>query len=205
MKKIIIAKVMSYIKKYKDYSDTELSEIEYGLVGIYLTISKLIIISILAIILGIFKEMLIFMVFFNMIRTPAFGLHATKSWICLISSAFIFLLIPYLCSIIEIHILVKTIIGVLNTILIYNYAPADTKKRPIVNKKHRFRLKTIATAIALCFTILSLLITNNFIANCMIFSLILENFLISPITYKLFKLPYNNYIDFLKSHPDFIS
>lgn len=205
MKKIIIAKVMNYIKKYKDYSDTELAEIEYGLVGIYLTISKLIIISILAIILGIFKEMIIFLVFFNMIRTPAFGLHATKSWICLISSAIIFLLIPYLCSIIEIHIFVKTIIGVLNTILIYNYAPADTKKRPIVNKKHRFRLKAIATAIALCFSILSLIIANDFIANCMILSLILENFLISPITYKLFKLPYNNYIDFLKSHPDFIN
>lgn len=205
MKKIIISKLMNYIKKYNNYSDTELAEIEYGLVSIYLTLSKLIIISIFAIILGIFKEMVLFLIFFNIIRMPSFGLHATKSWICLISSGIIFLLIPYLCTIVELHIIAKTIIGVLNTVLIYTYAPADTKKRPIVNRKHRFRLKVIATCIAFCFTTLSLVISNKFIVNCMVFSLLLENILISPLTYKLFKLPYNNYIEFLKSHPDFIN
>ena len=60
MKKVIITKVMNYIKKYNNYSDTELAEIEYGLVSIYLTLSKLIIIAIFAIILGIFKEMVLF-------------------------------------------------------------------------------------------------------------------------------------------------
>ena len=52
---------------------------------------------------------------------------------------------------------------------------------------------------------IALISKNNFISNCLIFALILENILISPITYKLFKLPYNNYITFLKEHPDFIN
>lgn len=205
MKKLVINKLMNYIKKYKDYSKQELAEIEYGLLSIYLTFSKLIIISVIAIILGIFKEMVIYMIFFNIIRTTAFGLHATKSWICLLSSTLIFITVPMLCVKLTINLYVKLILGVLSIIFVYKNAPADTKKRPIVNRKRRFILKMVSTGIALIFVILSIVINNNFLSNCMIFALILENCLISPITYKIFKLPYNNYIEFLKSHPDFIS
>ena len=44
MKNLIIKNCMNYIKKHNNYSNTKLKEIEYGLVGIYLTISKIIII-----------------------------------------------------------------------------------------------------------------------------------------------------------------
>lgn len=204
MKKLIISNLMNYIKKYNNYSEQELAEIEYGLVGIYLTFSKLIIISIIAIIFGIFKEMMIYMIFFNIIRTTAFGLHATKSWICLLSSTLVFITIPIICVKLTINLYVKLILGILSIIFVYKNAPADTKKRPIVNKKRRFILKMVSTGIAIIFVMMCVVINNNFISNCMIFALILENSLISPITYKIFKLPYNNYIDFLKSHPDFI-
>lgn len=203
MKKYIINKVMNYIKKYTNYSKQQIVEIEYGLVSIYLTFSKLIIISIIALILGMFKDMLIFMIFFNIIRLPAFGLHATKSWICLLSSTLIFISLPIICLNINISIYIKLIIGIFCIIFMYKNAPADTKKKPIVNKKRRFILKMVSTAFSIIFVILSIIIKNNYISNCMIFALILENCLISPLTYKIFRLPYNNYIDFLKSHPDF--
>jgi len=48
MKKILINKCMNYIEKNTDYDKTKLAEIKYGLEAIYLTFSKLIIISILA-------------------------------------------------------------------------------------------------------------------------------------------------------------
>ena len=98
MKKIIMNNLMNYIKENTNYTNTELMEIEYGLTGIYLTVSKIIIISIIAYLLGMFKEMIIFMVLFNIIRTTAFGLHATKSWICLLSSTIIFIGIPIICK-----------------------------------------------------------------------------------------------------------
>ena len=82
-------------------------------------------------------------------------------------------------------------------------APADTQKRPIVSKKRRFKFKIIATFITITFSLIAVLINDNFISNCLIFSIILENCLIAPTTYQLFKLPYNNYIDYLKKHPDF--
>ena len=40
MKKFLITKCMNYIKRNNDYSDTKLKEIEYGLVSIYLTLTK---------------------------------------------------------------------------------------------------------------------------------------------------------------------
>lgn len=203
MKKLIINRCINYLRKYKDYTDTELKELEYGLVGMYLTFSKIIVISIIALILGIFKEMLIFMVFFNILRTTGFGLHATKSWICLVSSLIIFIIIPLMCINLNINIYLKAIICILGIILMYKNAPADTYKRPIVNKKRRMIYKAISTIMTIIFSFISILINNEFISNCLIFSIILENCLISPYIYKLFKLPYNNYITYLKNHPDF--
>lgn len=205
MKKIVIKSLMNYISKRGNYTDIQLAEIEYGLTGIYLTFSKIIIISILACILGIFKEMIIFMILFNLIRTSGFGLHATKSWICLISSTIIFIGIPWVCNNIVINIYLKGIISIISVLLIYKNAPADTKKRPIVNRKRRKILKLISTLTSIIFITISMLINNNFISNCLMFAIILEDFLISPFVYRIFNLPYNNYVEFLKSHPNFNS
>lgn len=203
MKKMFISSLMKYIKKNGNYSDTQLYEIQYGLTSIYLTLSKIIFISSCALLLGIFKDMLIFMLFFNIIRTTAYGLHATKSWICLISSTLIFIGIPLFCKYIIINFFIKLIIGFLNIILIFKNSPADTKKRPIVSRRRRRFLKYISTFIVICFVICSFVINDNYISNCLLFACILENILISRLTYNLFNLSYNNYIDFLKSHPDF--
>lgn len=203
MKKIIIKKIIKYIKNNCNYNKQQLLEIEYGLLSIYLSISKIIIISLIAYFLGLFKEMIIFMIFFNIVRSTAYGLHATKSWICLLSSIIIFIGLPFLCKSIEIDNIFKLIIGMISIILIYKNAPADTKKRPIVNKKRRLILKIVSTFISIAFIESSLIINDNFISNCLVLSIILENFLISPFIYKIFNLPYNNYIEFLKSHPDF--
>lgn len=203
MKKFIVNKIMNYIKQNTNYDNVKLKEIEYGIVSIYITISKIIVILMLSFILGIFKEVLIFMLFFNILRTTGFGLHATKSWMCWISSIITFIGIPLICKYIFLHIYIKVVICILGVIFMYKNAPADTKKKPIVNRKRRLILKLISTVFAIIFSISAIIINSNFLSNCLIFALILENILISPVTYKIFKLPYNNYINFLKDHPDF--
>lgn len=205
MKKMIIEKCMDYIKKNTNYDKTKLSEIKYGLEGLYLTFSKIFIISLLAIVLGILKEMIIYMLIYNIIRMPSFGLHATKSWICLLSSTVLFIGIPYLCIYIDIPFILKVIIGLMCTLFMLKNAPADTKKRPLVNKKRRLIYKIISTTITFIFCLISFVVKNNFISNCLIFASIMQNCMISPTVYKTFKLPYNNYIQFLKDHPDFVS
>lgn len=202
MKNFILNRIMNYIKKNTNYDEIKLKEIEYGLTSIYLTLSKLMVIFSIAIALSIVKELVIFLLIYNVLRMPSFGLHATKSWICLLSSTIIFIVIPIICMTIKINIIFKTLICIIGTILMFKNAPADTKKRPIVNKKRRRIYKYISTILTIIFSFLSIFISNVFVSNCFIFAIILQNAMISPITYKIFKLPYNNYIDYLKKHPE---
>ena len=200
MKTKIINSSINLIKKNGNYSEEKLAEIKYGLEGVYLTISKLIIISLIAYILGIFKEVIIFLALYNVIRTTSFGLHATKSWICLLSSSIIFIIFPLICKYLFITDYLKMIVGLILILLIYKNAPADTHKRPIINPKRRLFFKYTSTFIAIIFVYCALLINNNFLSNCFILSLLVQSFMISPTIYKIFKLPYNNYLVYLKNN-----
>ena len=194
MKELVIGYSMDLIKKqYPQYNEVKLAEIKYGLASIYITISKTIVICAIAYILGILKELIIFTVIYNIIRMPSFGMHATKSWVCLVSSTLIFIGSTYLCSIVVITLLPKIILGIVGVLLIFKNSPADTKKKPIVNPKRRLAYKIISTVIAIIFVILSIIIPDNFLSNSFIFALIIQCFMTSKAIYKLFGLPYDNY------------
>lgn len=197
MRSWIIKKCMNVIRDTKSFDQTKLEEIEYGLIGIYIFVTKSILIFGLAMVLGVFLELLIFMILYNMIRMPSFGLHATKSWICLVGSSIVFLLGLYVSLYIQIPISIKVIVGIYCIIRIYQNAPADTHKRPIVDKKRREIYKTISTIVAITFVFCSLWIRNSFIANALICSLVIQTGMISPFVYKLFNMPYNNYKTYL--------
>ena len=191
---------MNLIKKNGNYDEDQLAIIKYGLEGIYLTITKLIIILLLAYLLNIIKEVIIFLIIYNIIRMPSFGLHATKSWICLLSSTIIFIGLPIVCKYIYISNSIKVIIGLILILFIYKNAPADTLKRPIVNPKRRLFFKYCSTFIAIIFIYCSILINNNFLSNCFIFTLLVQCFITAPTTYKLFNLPYNNYLTYIANN-----
>ena len=197
MRKYIIGKCMKIVSNNKNLDKTTLEEIEYGLIAIYILITKLIIIFAIAFILGILKETFIFILIYSIIRAFSFGMHANKSWICLIISTIIMIGIPFISLHLNIPLYLKIILGIITTLLIFKNSPADTVKRPIINPKRRKIYKIISTFIAIIFTIISIFIDNNFISNCLIFSLIIQAIIISPLTYKLFKMPYNNYKKYL--------
>lgn len=197
MRSVFINNSMNFIKRNCNYDQIKLDEIKYGLEAIYILITKAIIILSVAFIFGLLQEVIVFTLSYSLIRLFSFGLHATKSWICLISSLIIFLIIPLFCKTFEINIFIKSIINIFNILFIYKNAPADTYKRPIVNKKRRENYKFLSTIIAVIMAIVSILIKNSFISNCLIIALLLQNLMISPFIYKLFKLPYNNYKNYL--------
>lgn len=196
MKNYIINGTMNYILKYYYYDNIKKEELKYGLVAIYLLVTKLIIILILAFLLGILKEVILFTIIYIPIRAVSFGLHATKSWICLVSSTIIFVGLPFISKYLLIPTYLKSIIGIISILLMFKNSPADTHKRPIVNKKRRLFFKYSSVLISIIYTILSIFINNNFISNCLLFTLLIQCFLTSPLIYKLFKLPYNNYKNF---------
>lgn len=182
---------------YPNYDDIRLAELRYGLEGFYLSVSKLIVIIALSLILGIFKEMLIMLIIFNILRTTGFGLHATKSWICLLSSSSIFLIFPALAKFVTIPFIAKLLLAIVSIVCIFLYAPADTKKRPIVKKKKREMYKFITTISCIGLNIFALVVKNSILSNLIIFGIYTEVIMILPITYKLFHLSYNNYENYI--------
>lgn len=200
MKELIIGHSMNFIKNQcPQYTEEKLEEIRYGLASIYITISKTIIIFAIAYILGILKELIIFTIIYNIIRAISFGLHATKSWICLVSSTIVFISAPIICNIIAIPIWLKIILGSISILLIFKNSPADTEKKPIVNPKRRLIYKFLSTVTAIIFVILAITIPDNFLSNSFILALLIQCFMISKFVYKLFGLPYDNYKTYLKN------
>ncbi len=197
MKDYVVGNCLAIIKSSKDYDDVKLAEIKYGLETIYIFLSKSIVIFTVAFFLGIIKELFIFTIFYNIIRMPSFGLHATKSWICLVSSLMIFITIPFICTHIYLTNDILFIIGIICTILIFNNSPADTYKRPIIDKNRRLVYKLISTLISILYVILALVIDSSFMSNVLILSLVLQCFMTAPTVYKLFNLPYNNYLNYI--------
>lgn len=179
-------------KNRKNISNDELEVICYGLESLYLTLTKIIVILILAILLGIFKEVIIMLISYNIIRLFAFGLHSKTSFGCLVSSIILFIGGAYISMYLSFSIIIRIIGSIISVILIALYAPADTEKRPLINKGKRIRYKFYSIIISTIVSILIIYYKNN-ITNFLFVGLIEEVIMILPITYKILGLSYNNY------------
>ena len=193
MRSKIINSIMEQIKKYNNFDDIKLQEIKYGLETVYLTIVKTIIYILIALLLNTIKELLFFILTYGLLRLTGFGVHAKKSIHCWISSTIIFVIIPLLIKYIMINPNIIYAISIIFTIVLIIYAPADTEKRPLINKKKRIRYKIITSVISIAYIILIILINNNFVKHALLYSLVLEGFLVTPFSYKLFGVSYKNY------------
>lgn len=193
MKTLFINKTMQFLSKYQDYSEDEKEKLSYGLEGIYLTYTKMIIILALALILDIFIEVIGILFFFNIIRYFGFGVHARKSSECLISSILSFIVLPYILLNININNLAIIIISIICIIDLLIFAPADTVKRPFKNKKKRIIRKILTLINAFIYVIFILIIKSDIISKLLIISLIIEAIMVNPIAYKLLRQPFNNY------------
>ena len=185
---------MDLVKKNNPtYQEEKLEEIRYGLESIYLTYTKIFLIFVLAYFLGIIKETLLLLVTYNIIRTFAFGIHATKSIYCLITSLILFIGGVYVVKYMSLNIYVKAIISIILLICIYKYAPADTYKRPLINERKRKRYKVISTILGIAYVILIIIFNNYIISNYLLIGMLETVIMIHPIVYKIFNLPFDNY------------
>ena len=184
--------ILRIVKKEKNYNEDEIEVMKYAIECIYLTGTKIIVITMLAYILGIFHEYLLFILFYAPLRLLIFGWHANTSKECWIISISAFILIPYLCSILNIPLYVKIIALVMCLIVYSLYAPADTKKRPIVSSKRRLFFK-VSTLIILFIYNYYIIRNSNLISNVMLASLLYQSLLINPLIYKLSHQSFNTY------------
>lgn len=193
MKELFVNKSISLIKKNYSYNDIMYERIRYGLEIIYLSITKIFVILLVSYLLGMLKETIILMIFSTPLRNYSYGIHAKKSWHCYVSSIFCFVLLPKLIINYNLSIILRITISIYALISMIIYAPADTHKRPIINAKHRKKLKCTSIIITITYIFLTILINDNYICNLIYLALLIQSTAIIPITYKIFKMPYNNY------------
>lgn len=194
MKYLFLKYSLNLVKEnYPNYDDNKLDEIRYGLEATYLSLTKTFVILMACFILGIIKEALLLLILFNFLRLTAFGIHATKSWMCWISSSITFIGLPFLCKTVVIPNFILIIIGSICLLCFLLYAPADTKKRPLIYPRRRLVYKIITVIMASIYLVLLFIINDSFIQNTLVCAMLIESVLIHPLTYKIFKLSYKNY------------
>lgn len=193
MKNKVLDSILNFLKKQSDYSESDLIKIRYGLEGIYLTITKLLVIFMAALLLEIFKEVIICLLLFNLIRYFSFGFHAEKSYECLILSLLNFIAIPYLFLNFNRALVLDIIIGFVCLLILLIYAPADTVKRPLRDIKKRLFRKFSTLLIAIIYFVLLIMFNNNYLSDLLLSVLVVDAIIVNPITYLIFRQPYNNY------------
>ncbi|MBR4178448.1 MAG: accessory gene regulator B family protein [Bacilli bacterium] len=192
MKNKVLDFFINTIKKYYKYDDTKLLEIRYGLESLYLSILKFIIIFIISFFINTTKELCLFFLTYGILRAFAFGVHAKKSIHCWIISILSFGLIPYLIKVYNINFYIIMATSIICLLLIIIYSPADTEKRPLINKKKRLIFKILSIIVTATYIIL-IIIMKDYYKNILFYSILLETIFILPITYKLLGVKYNNY------------
>ncbi len=193
MKNRIIDNIMNNISKYYSYDNIKLNEIRYGLLTLYLTIFKLIVIFLLSFFIHTTKYLCLLFLFYLPLRLFGFGLHSKNSRQCWLLSISVFSLLPYLIKNLIVNNLYFKIACIPLLLLIIIYSPSDTEKRPLINKRKRIIYKILTSIISIIYIII-IYSKNNIIVNkVLFFSLLLEVLLILPISYKLLGLKYNNY------------
>lgn len=192
MKEKFIASVVNLAKRNKEYSNEDVEVMRYALEGIYLTFTKILVITLIACLLGLFKEYMWFVILYIPLRSVSFGWHANTTKECWVVSILAFILIPYIFSIITINEITKIILLTFSILGFALYSPADTKKRPIVNKKRRLMFKVASLIITLVYCCYSFK-HSNLISNLMIASLLYQSLLINPLIYKITHQEFNNY------------
>ena len=194
MKEAFLNHTMNFIaSNQKNLSEEDREKLSYGLEGLYMNVTKLALIFLIAFLLGFLKEFIIALILFNLLRFPGFGFHASKSIVCLITSTILILGIPYLFTNIEVNITVKIILCIVSIITFIICAPADTWKRPLTNKKKRLLRKVSACSLAIIYSVMVIIFDGNMISNLLLSALLTETILIAPIMYLIFKEPYRNY------------
>lgn len=184
MRDKVVDKIMFKIKqKNKDLDNIKYAEIRYGLQGLYTLVTKSIVIFIIALILNMFYEFIIFLLFYIPLRSVGFGTHAKSNLHCWIFSTLFLLGLPYLFSNIDLSILDKIIVWAICFINFIIFSPADTKKRPMINKKRKLKFKICILIINLIYLVL--IIKYNTISNLVLGSILLQSILVNPIGYLL--------------------
>ena len=184
MKKFVIDFLMKYIKdNNRDLDDVKCEEIRYGLLGTYTLITKTSVIILLTIIIGFFDKFIVFFIFYSLLRGIGYGTHAKSNISCWIYSTVLIIGIPYLLYMLPLTKIDMIVIWLICFINYMIFCPADTEKRPMINKKRKLKFKISILLLSLVY--LFIIIYFNGVSKAITSALVLEALLTNPLGYIL--------------------
>jgi len=195
MRDVIISKSLYHLNSIYNYDNDTFDRVKYGLEILYISITKTLIILGIAAMFGCFIDTLLFFLLITPLKTFSYGLHAKNSMYCYILSIIVFIIIPQIILNFNINfnIIIKIILSIFSLFSMIKFAPADTCKRPLINKKHRYKLKFISIIISLIYILFVFILENKYMCTLILLALVMQSIFINPFTYKIFRLPYANY------------
>lgn len=191
----IVNKTTNYvIDNTSKKTDDEVEILKYGIEVIFMNVSKLLIIYILAYMLGYLFETLFVTIAFGLIRSFASGLHVKGFLKCLSFSIAIFTFVIVSGNLIISSYILKIIISIILISGIYIYSPSDTQEKPYFDEENRQKLRKRASLVAIFY---SLIWINSIFASYSKYFmpiLLIQLILIHPLSYKMLGRRYNNYM-----------
>ncbi|MFT5875646.1 MAG: accessory gene regulator B, partial [Clostridium sp.] len=124
--------------------------------------------------LGVFSYTFYTLIMFGLIRMFAGGIHARKSYNCLLSMLVMIFGSIYLSLNYRTSSLVKVIIFLVTICIYFTYAPADTEEKPYLDSLIRKQLKIKSMVTAIIYFFISITIKDMFFSNMFIHVLWIE-------------------------------
>lgn len=183
MKEKVVNRLIINISKKNNFDSVKLDEIKYGFYGIYTLVTKSIVIISLAFILGIFKEFIIFLLFYSLLRSVGFGCHARTNWQCWLMSTLLLIGIPFLFNSINLNNSLQVVLWIIFFVNYTIFCPADTEKRPMINKRRKLKFKLVLLVISVIYLYIVLYYKN--LSNLILGAMLLECLLTNPLGYLL--------------------
>ncbi len=181
-------RVVDYFLEKIQKNNTELDiikieELRYGLIGLYTLITKTTVIILLSIILNFSKEFIIFLFFYSILRGYGYGTHAKSNIMCWIFSTVLLLGIPYIFTLLKLSDFIKSIIWSICFLNFVIFCPADTEKRPMINKVRKLKFKLVVLLTSIIYLILIFKVAS--ISSLLLAAMVLETLLTNPLGYIL--------------------
>lgn len=199
MKNAFVNGSLNYLKNHDACDKNKEKIFKYTLESLYSFFTKSFVILLLSLFLNTFKITLIILILYSILRGFSFGIHATKNIYCWIISLLTYVILPLFIKAVTMPSLFIYSSYLLGLIAIILWAPADTKARPLLDKNKRTANKIITLFISLIFIIISNLINSQTLIEITAIILLMNLVCTCPLTYYLFKQPYNNYLVYKKN------
>ena len=130
-----------------------------------------------------------------LIRSSSHGIHATTNIGCWISSIITYSTLFILMKISGPNYLYSSILFVIALLSFILWAPSDTEGRPLISSSSRKYLKI--RSIILLLIIIGLYFIFNNLRIHIFYAIALQVLNINPMVYKLFGVPYDNYLNYI--------